>query len=208
MIIKGMPVGPLQANCYIVGCEQTKQAAVIDPGGDTDRILLALSENQLKVEVILNTHGHFDHVAGNKSLKNATGADLMIHELDVSMLDMLSGSAAAWGLQAENSPKPDRLLADGDTVKFGQITFKVIHTPGHSPGSTSFYADQAVFVGDTLFEGSIGRTDLPGGNFNTLMDSLKNKLFGLPDDTTVYTGHMGSTTIGHEKRTNPFCTDF
>jgi len=205
MIIRSMPVGPLQANCYIVGCEQTRKAAVLDPGGDTDRILTALANDKLTLIAIINTHGHFDHVGGNKPLKNATGADLMIHSLDAPMLDSLAGSAAAWGLSAENSPKPDRLLEEGDTIECGTVRFNVLHTPGHTPGGISLYTGDALFVGDTLFAGSIGRTDFPGGDHDTLIRNIQTKLFVLPDDTLVYTGHMESTTIGREKKYNPFC---
>ncbi|MEJ2041123.1 MAG: MBL fold metallo-hydrolase, partial [Desulfosarcinaceae bacterium] len=199
MIIRAMPVGPLQANCYLVGCEQTRKAAVIDPGGDADRIQAALNSDQLTVAAIINTHGHFDHVGANSSLKRTTGADLMIHELDAPMLNQLKDSAAAWGLRAEDSPEPDRLLADDETVEVGELVFKVLHTPGHTPGGISLYLDHAVFVGDTLFQGSIGRTDFPGGNFDTLIRSIQTRLFTLPDDTVVYAGHMGNTTIGQEK---------
>jgi glyoxylase-like metal-dependent hydrolase (beta-lactamase superfamily II) len=200
-----MPVGPLQANCYIVGCEQSHQAAVIDPGGDADRILMALAKEKLTLSVIINTHGHFDHVGANKPLKDATGADLMIHPLDAPMLEHLAGSAAAWGLRAENSPEPDRLLEEGDVVECGTIRFNVLHTPGHTPGGISLHADNALFVGDTLFAGSIGRTDFPGGDYDTLIRNIQTKLFALPDDTRVYTGHMEPTTIGREKKYNPFC---
>jgi hydroxyacylglutathione hydrolase len=205
MMIQSLPVGPLQANCHIVGCEQTRKAAVIDPGGDTDRILLALADKKLTLTAIINTHGHFDHVSGNKKLKDATGADLMLHPLDAPMLENLAGSAAAWGMNAENSPKPDRLLEEGDTVECGTIQFKVLHTPGHTPGGISLYAGDALFVGDTLFAGSIGRTDFPGGDYDPLIRNIQTKLFALPDGTRVYTGHMDPTTIGREKKYNPFC---
>ncbi|MCJ8499244.1 MBL fold metallo-hydrolase [Desulfatitalea alkaliphila] len=205
MIIRAMQVGPLQANCYIVGCEETRHAAVIDPGGDADKILLALANDRLTLKAIINTHGHFDHVSANKALKEASGAELMIHPDDAAMLPHLSQGAAQWGLRSEDSPAPDRLLADGDTVTVGRITFKVLHTPGHTPGGISLATDKVVFVGDTLFSGSIGRTDFPGGDFDTLIRGIHAKLFTLPDDTTVYTGHMEPTTIGKEKRTNPFC---
>jgi len=205
MIIRSMPVGPLQANCFIVGCDATRQAAVIDPGGDVDKILLALAKDKLTLKAIINTHGHFDHVSANKALKKASGADLMIHPLDAPMLAQLARGAAMWGMRSEDSPEPDRLLEDGDTVTVGQIQFKVLHTPGHTPGGISLHADQAVFVGDTLFAGSIGRTDFPGGDFDTLIRSIHTKLFTLPDDTAVYTGHMEATTIGKEKKYNPFC---
>jgi len=207
MILRTMPLGPLQANCFIVGCEETRQAAVIDPGGDVERILSALQKDHLKLSVIINTHGHFDHIGANKALKQATGAQLMIHKLDAPMLAHASQAAAAWGLRADESPSPDRLLNDGDTIDCGNLRFEVIHTPGHSPGGSCFYIpeEKALFVGDTLFAGSIGRTDLPGGDYDTLIRSIQTKLFILPDDTVVYNGHMELTTIGEEKQFNPFC---
>jgi hydroxyacylglutathione hydrolase len=207
MIIRSMPLGPLQANCFIVGCETTRQAAAIDPGGDADRILSVLGKDNLKLAVIINTHGHFDHVGANMALKQATGAQLMIHTLDAPMLAHAPQAAAAWGLRADDSPDPDRLLEDGETIDCGDLQFNVIHTPGHSPGGCCFYikAENALFVGDTLFAGSIGRTDLPGGDYDTLIRSIQTKLFVLPDATKVYNGHMELTTIGEEKRFNPFC---
>lgn len=204
MIIKAMALGPIQANCYILGCEDTLHAAVIDPGGESDRILAVLSESKLTLKNIINTHGHFDHVGANLRLKQVTGAELMIHALDAPMLAQLSSSATMFGLSAENSPPPDRTLDDGDTVLVGKISLRVIHTPGHSPGGVSLFTDKSVFVGDTLFAGSVGRTDLPGGDAATLKASIQNKLFTLGDDVTVYPGHMGQTTIGQERRHNPF----
>ena len=204
MIIKSLAVGPIQANCYIVGCPTTKNAIVIDPGDDVDQILLALAADNLSVQTIVNTHGHFDHVGGNQQLKTATGAELVIHAADAPMLTQLAQSAAAWGMTAENSPAPDRTVNDDDTIACGELEFKVIHTPGHSPGGIALYGHASLFVGDTLFAGSIGRTDLPGGNFETLKASIQQKLFILPEQTTVYPGHMGPTDIGREKRTNPF----
>lgn len=205
MIIKQLTLGPIQANCYILGCEETSKAALIDPGDEADRILMSLAEAQLQVEKIINTHGHFDHVGANSRIKSVTQAELLIHSLDAPMLAHLAASASAWGLNAEDSPPPDRTVADGDTICFGNQQLKVIHTPGHTPGGISLYNDLMVFVGDTLFAGSIGRTDFPGGDYDTLINSIQDKLFTLPDDVTVYPGHMGTTTIGQEKRTNPFC---
>ena len=213
MIIRQMALGPIQANCFILGCEETRQAVVIDPGDDTDRILSSLAGDQLTVVHIINTHGHFDHVGANKRLKEVTGADILIHSSDAPMLSQLAATAAAWGLAAENSPAAERQLEDGDTITFGTHTLTVLHTPGHTPGGICLYTEygdagvekKAVFVGDTLFAGSIGRTDFPGGDFDTLINSIRTKLFGLDDDVTVYPGHMGNTTIGVEKRTNPFC---
>ncbi len=205
MIIKSMTVGPIMANCYIVGCEQTGQAAVIDPGDEADKILMALAKDGLTAKAIIDTHGHFDHVGANKRIKEVTGAELMIHRLDAPMLDNLAQSGAAWGFKVENSPAPDRLLEDGDQIQVGELVFKVIHTPGHTPGGISLLVQDAVFVGDTLFAGSIGRTDFPGGDYDTLISAIQKKLFVLDDDVVVYPGHMGTTTIGREKRSNPFC---
>ncbi len=204
MIIKSLAVGPIMANCYILGCETTRQAAVIDPGDESDRILLALADHKLTVQYIINTHGHFDHVGGNRKLKDATGAPILIHASDVPMLDQLSASAASFGLSAENSPPPDQTVADGDVITFGEISLTVIHTPGHSPGSISLHTDNKVFVGDLLFAGSIGRTDLPGGDFDTLVTSVRKKIFPLGDEVTVYSGHGSETSIAREKRFNPF----
>ena len=204
MIIKILAVGPIMANCFILGCEDTLEAAVIDPGDEADRILLTLAEAKLTTKLIINTHGHFDHVGANKRLKEVTGAPILIHPLDKSMLSQLAQSAAAWGMTADNSPAPDRELQDGDEVTFGKITLKVLHTPGHTPGGISLYTDSEVFVGDTLFAGSIGRTDFAGGSFETLKESIQQKLFRLGDDLKVYPGHNQVTTIGVEKRTNPF----
>ena len=208
MIIKELVVGPLMANCFICGCSKTKEAVVIDPGGDADTILLSLAESKLKVKYIINTHGHFDHVSANGKMKDATGADILIHPLDASMLEKLSSNAAFFGVSVENSPPCDQTLEEGDTVSFGDITLKVIHTPGHTPGGISLYTNGIVFVGDTLFAGSIGRTDFPGGDFNTLISSIKTKLFNMEDDIRVFSGHGPETSIGVEKRHNPFVGQF
>ena len=204
MIIKGLTVGPIMANCFILGCDETKEAAVIDPGDEADRILMTVAESGLTVKYIINTHGHFDHVSANKRLKDVTGADILIHPLDAPMLSQLAAAASAWGFSSENSPPPDRTLEDGDLVSVGNLELTVLHTPGHTPGGISLYVDGAVFVGDTLFAGSIGRTDFPGGDFDTLRSSIQQKLYTLNDDVVVYPGHMDTTNIGREKRTNPF----
>lgn len=192
------------SNCFIFGCAKTKEAVVIDPGGDADRILLSLTDSSLKVKYIINTHGHFDHVSANGKMKDATGADILIHPLDAAMLGNLSSNAAFFGISVENSPPCDQTIEEDDSVSFGNITLKVIHTPGHTPGGISLYTDGIVFVGDTLFAGSIGRTDFPGGDFNTLISSIKTKLFKMDDDIRVFSGHGPETSIGKEKRFNPF----
>ena len=206
MILKSMALGPIMANCYVLGCQNTREAAVIDPGEEAARIVDALKEEGLTLKVILNTHGHFDHVGANRELKLAfPEARLMIHGDDAPMLGQLANSARMFGMQAENSPDPDELLQDGAMITVGDIQLEVVHVPGHSPGGVAFVTAEGVFVGDTLFAGSIGRTDLPGGNFETLIASIQNRLFNLDDETRVYPGHMGPTTIGQEKRFNPFC---
>lgn len=204
MIIKELAVGPIMANCFIVGCEDTRKAVVIDPGDEPDRILLSLAESKLTVKYIINTHGHFDHVGANRKMKEATGAELVIHPHDAPMLEQLTYAASSFGLAVENSPDADKEIADGDIISFGKVELKVIHTPGHSPGGISLYASGHVFVGDTLFAGSIGRTDFPGGDYNTLIASIQKRLFPLGDDTRVYCGHGPQTTIGREKKYNPF----
>jgi len=204
LIIKEIAVGPLMANCFIAGCKKTKEAVVIDPGGDADRILSALAASELTVKYIINTHGHFDHVSGNADMKNATNADILIHPLDAPMLGKLSQNAAFFGISVEDSPSCDQTIEEGETVSFGEIGLKVIHTPGHTPGGISLYSDGIVFVGDTLFSGSIGRTDFPGGDYDTLISSIQEKLFALGDDVRVLNGHGPETSIGREKQYNPF----
>jgi glyoxylase-like metal-dependent hydrolase (beta-lactamase superfamily II) len=197
-------VGPIQSNCYIVGCERTREAAVIDPGGDADQILITLAKDKLRCLYIINTHGHFDHSADNKRLKEVTGAQLLIHPADAPMILNQSTGGGMWGFHVDNSPPPDRYLEEGDIITFGDISLKVLHTPGHSPGGISLVTDKIVFVGDTLFAGSIGRTDFPGGNHEGLIRHVRNKIFTLGDDVVVYPGHGPKTTVGREKKTNPF----
>ena len=208
MIIKTLPVGPIMANCFIVGCKETLEAAVIDPGDEADKILQSVADLDLNVKTIINTHGHFDHVSANKGIHTATNAPILIHALDAPMLEQISASAANWSLSAEDSPPPDRTINDGDTITIGKITFKVIHTPGHTPGGISLFSNGHVFVGDTLFADSIGRTDMPGGSMAQLIKSIKERLLTLPDDTLIYPGHnYGAapfSTIAMERAENPF----
>ncbi len=204
MILDIRPVGMIQANCYILGDEATKEAVVIDPGGDTPVVVRALEARQLKPVAILATHGHFDHVEGLASLKRATGAPIHVHKGDLPLIQGMTGQGLMFGVRVEAAPPPDVFLEDGDTVTFGSYTLKVLHTPGHSPGSVSYHLDKSVFVGDLLFAGSIGRTDLQGGDYDTLIRSVRTRIFSLPDDTVVYPGHGPATSVAVEKRSNPF----
>ena len=205
MIVIQLPVGAIQTNCYIVGCEETKEGVVIDPGGDSELILAEVEKAGLTIKYILNTHAHFDHILANGPLVKATGAPLAIHPLELPML-RAGGGAAAFGLEVPPGPEPDMELAEGDKISFGTHTFEVLFTPGHTVGHVSFYEAQTgiIFDGDVLFAGGIGRTDLPGGDYETLMNSITEKLMILPDETTVCSGHGPVTTIGRERAGNPW----
>jgi glyoxylase-like metal-dependent hydrolase (beta-lactamase superfamily II) len=207
MLIETVVVGPLQVNCYIVACEETKQALVIDPGDDAQRILQLLAALKLKVTTIVDTHGHFDHVGGNRELVEATGADLLLHQEDLPILRRAREHAASYGLRSAGSPEPTRLLLGGETLAIGQLSVAVIATPGHSPGGIALHVGGHLFVGDTLFADSVGRTDLPGSSHAALVSSIRDKLFVFPDATVVHPGHGPDTTIGREKRHNPFVGD-
>ncbi len=205
MIIVPMPVGLIQTNCYVVGCPETEVGAVIDPGGHPQRILAEVEKHELMLKYVLNTHAHFDHTDANGALVEATGATLALHAADQPLLEQ-AGGAALFGLEAEASPPPTLELHDGDELAVGNLRFRVLHTPGHTPGHVCFYEpDEGVlFDGDVLFRRGIGRTDLPGGSYQQLMDSIRRVLFALPDETVVYAGHGQPTTIGEEKRLNPW----
>ena len=206
MIFETVVVGPLGVNCFILGCAGTKEGIVVDPGADPERVLAAVKRHGLTVTYVINTHGHFDHIGGNRRLLEATGAKLLIHEADVPFLSRAVDVATAYGLNTENSPKPDGLLVDGQTIKFGSLQMKVLHTPGHTPGGCCLYLERegVVITGDTLFAEGVGRTDFPGSSHEALIDGIRNKLFTLPDSTKAYPGHGPSTTIGHEKLHNPY----
>lgn len=206
MIFDIVEVGPLGVNCCLLGCEETGQGIVVDPGGDVDRILIAIQKRNLTIRTIINTHGHFDHVGGNRQLKDATAAELLIHQADEPMLSRVAAVAGMYGMSAQNSPAPDRFLEDGIVVEFGSHSLQVIHTPGHTPGGCCLYlvSEQLLISGDTLFADGVGRTDLPGGSHEQLVNSIRSKLFTLPDQTVVWPGHGPSTTIGHEKHHNPY----
>jgi glyoxylase-like metal-dependent hydrolase (beta-lactamase superfamily II) len=204
MQLARLVVGPLQVNCYIVYDEKTKDAIVIDPGDDAQDILQLVNSKGLKVKYVINTHAHFDHVGANKLLKEATGAELLIHEGDSKLLGATANQARMFGMTAPSSPKADRFVKHGDVVQAGAVTLKVLHTPGHSAGGISLAGEGVVFTGDALFAGSIGRTDLMGGDLMTLIASIKEHLMTLPDETVVLSGHGPQSTIGEERRENPF----
>ena len=206
MIFETLAVGPLGTNCFILGCEKTKEGVVVDPGADAERVLAAVHRHGLKVKYVINTHGHFDHVGGNKRIVEATGAELLIHGNDAPMLGRVTDVAAMYGVAAENSPAPHRHLEDGMSLGFGSHTIQVLHTPGHTPGGCCLYlaGEGLVITGDTLFAEGVGRTDFPGSSHEALIKGIKTKLFVLPDTTRAWPGHGPATTIGHEKRHNPY----
>ncbi len=173
MIVEVFAVGALQVNCVVLGCPETRKAVVIDPGADLELIKTTLRKHDLTVELILNTHGHFDHIGANAGLKESTGAPLLIHKDDVKLLQMAKLQAETYGLPAEDSPSPDTELQGGETLTFGEQTLEVLHTPGHSPGCVCFYREGLLVSGDTLFAGSVGRTDLPGGDHQQLLASIQ-----------------------------------
>ncbi|NLC07129.1 MAG: MBL fold metallo-hydrolase [Syntrophomonadaceae bacterium] len=209
MILLGMEVGQLGTNCYIVGCEETREAAVIDPGGDALKILKFLERNNLKLTHIINTHGHIDHIGGNRALKDQTQAELIIHEEDASMLTSAGRNLSLFSGMVMSGPAADRTVKEGDKIKVGNtVVLEVIHTPGHTPGGMSLKLEvdgkNILFVGDTLFNGSIGRTDFPGGSYRQLIESIQQKIMVFPDETEVYPGHGPGTTVGFERKSNPF----
>lgn len=199
-------VGAFFTNCYVVSCEQTKEAIIVDPGFDdsfeAEKIFKYVEGNTLSIKFIVNTHGHPDHTSGNGMAKEKFHVPILIHEFDAYMLGTGKGIAKFFGFKNSSSP-PDATLRDGKLVKFGRVILKVMHTPGHSRGSISLLGEKEVFSGDTLFAGSIGRTDFPESSESDMMLSL-NKLAYLPDNLIVYPGHGPTTTIGEEKRSNPF----
>ena len=218
MILKILVCGPLMVNCYIVGDEETGEAAVFDPSGDVDRILEALEDACLDVKYIINTHTHWDHVGGNRGLQEATGAPILTHRDEAHALLEVSERAARFGRGIANS-EASRFIEEGDLLELGSSPIEVLDLRGHSPAGLGFVFEgeveskgvkkttRAVICGDALFAGSIGRTDFPGGDLDLLLENIRNKIFILPDDTLVLSGHGPASTVGHEKLSNPFFQD-
>lgn len=204
MILQKLCVGELSTNCYILGDEKTNQGVVIDPGGDFDLIDENIEKLNLKIKYIILTHGHIDHIKALVPLKKKTKAKVLIHKEDLAILSDPTYNLSQFIGEDSSFSEPDLLLKDGDTIEFGKKKLLVLHTPGHTPGSISLYTDNLLFTGDTLFCEGIGRTDLPGASCENLFSSIKQKLFTKPDDTEVFPGHGPSTTIGWEKKNNPW----
>ncbi len=208
MILEIIEAGPFMTNTYVAACEDTKEAMIIDPTISSATRIFEITEiYKLNITIILNTHGHIDHITDNARLKKDTEAELLIHQSDSEMLNDPQKMLDFFGINYIAKPsKSDRFIDEGDSIKIGNLEFRVIHTPGHSPGGVCLYSDaqSILFSGDTLFQSSIGRTDLPGGDTDTILSSIRDKLLVLPDSTKVYPGHGPSTTIGEEKQNNPY----
>jgi glyoxylase-like metal-dependent hydrolase (beta-lactamase superfamily II) len=200
-------LGPFAQNCYLLVGPSGRRAALVDPGFDSDMLLEPLQERGLELEWIVNTHGHVDHVAGNRFFKERSNARLIIHPADAGLLGQVQSHSGMFGLQAENSPPPDDEFEEGRPFVFDGVEMRVIHTPGHSPGSVCLAWDSRLLVGDTLFQGSVGRSDLPGGSHELLIASIRQKLFELPGETVCFPGHGPETTIAEERQNNPFVSD-
>ncbi len=203
MIVKSITVGPLEVNTFIIGDPDSREALLIDPGDEPDRIIDLLRSEDLGLKQIICTHAHFDHVGAIPEIKKETGAAILIHKDEAEIYEAARDMAAFWGYDIDPLPAPDGFLKEGDSVSIGDLSFMVIHTPGHSPGGLCLYGNGVVITGDTLFAGSVGRTDFPGGDINKLKESFR-RLMELPDDTEVLPGHGPRSAIGIEKRENFF----
>jgi glyoxylase-like metal-dependent hydrolase (beta-lactamase superfamily II) len=205
IIVHGIVVGAFQENCWVIGNRRTGEAICVDPGDEPDEILAMARDMGVRIKYIANSHAHIDHILGVGPVREATGAKFLLHPGDLEIARGTAQSARAWmGVEIPNPPEPDALLADNDDIDIDGLKLKVLHTPGHTPGSVCFVANGILFAGDTLFQGSVGRTDLPGGDQDQEMASIVDRLLLLPDETIVLPGHMGQTTIGQERQRNPF----
>ena len=207
LLLESFPVGPLGCNCSIVACTETKEAAIVDPGGDVDKIIERLKKHGLTAKYLLHTHAHFDHIMGSKGMREKTGALICLNKEDQFLYDKLTMQAQMFGFPSEEPLPVDRFLNDEEEFQIGTFKASVLHTPGHTPGSCCFSVEEkesVLFSGDTLFNHSIGRTDLWGGSFEQIIDSISQKLFRLDDSTRVIAGHGPDTDIWSEKKENPF----
>ncbi|MEO5356756.1 MAG: MBL fold metallo-hydrolase [Nitrospirae bacterium YQR-1] len=203
LFLRCFVVGPLQVNCYILSDKDTGETIVIDPGDEPDRIIDFITDKSLTLKKIVCTHTHFDHIGGIPEIKDALNPLLLMHTDDRTIYEAARDMALFWGHQMDPMPKPDQFLSESDTITVGSHQFEVLHTPGHTPGGICIYGEGIIVTGDTLFEGSVGRTDLPGGNALDLKKSFK-RLMGLPPETRVFPGHGSETTISHERKYNFF----
>jgi len=206
IIIKRLVVGSLSANCYIVGAEVAGEGIVIDPGGNAEDINRAITDSGLEIKIIVLTHGHSDHIAALRDIQDGTGAEVAIHNADADFLEGYGAVSSQFGISYRTPHPPDRLLSTGDSINISGMSFSVIHTPGHTPGSICLLAGEKVFTGDTLFRKGIGTTLMPGSSRRQLIDSIQTRLMVLPDNTIIYPGHGRETTIGAERRDNPYVT--
>ena len=204
MIIKKLEVGPFAANCYLMGEVSSRAGVIIDPGAEAKTILKMVETLGLDIKSIVLTHAHIDHISALKEVEEATKAEIAIHTGDAQSLHNQQPFALAWGFSFLSPPPPDRLLKGGDSIYLGDRLFLVLHTPGHTPGGICLSGEGVVFTGDTLFNSGIGRTDMPGGSYDELMDSIHTKIMVLPDNTIIYPGHGPESTIGQERQRNPF----
>ncbi len=200
---KTIQVGALETNCYVIFNEENS-AIILDPGGEGEKISLFIEEKKLRPLMIINTHGHADHCGANKFLKEKYSIPILLHRDDIEILNSFENQFIFPLMGGNPSPNPDKFLKDGDFIEFGETSLKIIHTPGHTPGSISIFADGILFSGDLIFSGSVGRTDLPGGSWNQLINSIKNKILTLSDETIILPGHGPSTTVKEERENNPF----
>lgn len=206
MILKRLAVGPLETNAYIVGDEETGQAIIVDPGDEPDRILDEVKQAGLTVQSVICTHAHFDHIGAAGDIKKETGAKILLHKSDLETYGLAKDQAAFWGCSIDDLPEPDDYLDEGDEIRAGKLRFTVLHTPGHSKGGICLLGEGVILTGDTIFQGSVGRTDFPGGSIDELKKSFK-RIIDLPEKTKIYCGHGPESTVGNERKFNFFVNE-